>query len=115
LRHPDTFAPSPAANPVITIDKALFDEEPALVRRVIRAACKRVMPATARITFEHIENIAENGRHIGFATDIPGDVTVRNVYGTLVIRRKTIAEKPKHDPRTLRSAGRRNGRRESTP
>jgi tRNA(Ile)-lysidine synthetase-like protein len=93
----------------VTVDGALFEEDPALVRRVIRTACKQVMPAAARITFEHIENIAKNGRLIGFATDIPGDVTVRNVYGTLVIRRKTVAEKPKHDPRQ------RNGRREGAP
>jgi tRNA(Ile)-lysidine synthetase-like protein len=77
----------------------LFDEDPVLVRRAVREACRRVMPANARLTFAHIDNIATNGRHIGFATDIPGDVTVRNVYGTLVIRQKTAAEKPRHDPR----------------
>ncbi|MDR0351025.1 MAG: tRNA lysidine(34) synthetase TilS [Coriobacteriales bacterium] len=88
----------------LAIDMALFEEDRALVRRVVRSACKRVMPPEARVTFEHIENIVENGRHIGFATDIPGDVTVRNVYGTLVIRRKTAAEKPRHRPRQGRPA-----------
>jgi tRNA(Ile)-lysidine synthase len=96
--------------PIVTVDTALFDEERALARRVIRVACKRVMPATARITFEHIENIVANGRHIGFATDIPGDVTVRNVCGTLVIRQKTATEKPKHDPNQRNSP--RNGQRD---
>jgi tRNA(Ile)-lysidine synthase len=83
----------------LNVDVALLDEERVLARRVVRAACKRVMPSTARLTFSHIESIVAEGRHIGFATDIPGDVTVRNVYGTLVIRRKTAAEKPRHDPR----------------
>jgi tRNA(Ile)-lysidine synthase len=83
----------------LTLNTSFFDADPVLVRRVIREACRRVMPPTARVTFKHIENIATKGRHIGFATDIPGDVTVRNVYGTLIIRRKTAAEKPKHDPR----------------
>jgi tRNA(Ile)-lysidine synthase len=83
----------------LTLNTSLFNADPVLVRRVIREACRRVMPSTARVTFKHIENIAAHGRHIGFATDIPGDVTVRNVYGTLIIRRKTAAEKPKHDPR----------------
>jgi hypothetical protein len=84
---------------VVSVDTALFGEDLALIRRVIKTACDRVLPSDRRITFEHIDNIAANGRHIGFATDIPGDVTVRNVYGTLVIRRKTAAEKPRHDPR----------------
>jgi tRNA(Ile)-lysidine synthase len=84
---------------IVSVDTALFDEDRALIRRVIKTACDRVLPSDKRITFEHIDNIAANGRHIGFATDIPGDVTVRNVYGTLVIRRKTDAEKPRHDPR----------------
>jgi hypothetical protein len=83
----------------LRLSAALFDEAPVLVRRVVRAACKCVMPTNARLTFAHIDDIATKGRHIGFATDIPGDVTVRNVYGTLVIRRKTAAEKPRHDPR----------------
>ncbi|MDR1014292.1 MAG: tRNA lysidine(34) synthetase TilS [Coriobacteriales bacterium] len=83
----------------LSIDVALLDEDRVLARRVVRTACKRVMPPAARLTFGHIENIVAEGRHIGFATDIPGDVTVRNVYGTLVIRRKTAAEKPRHDPR----------------
>jgi tRNA(Ile)-lysidine synthase len=91
---------------IVSVDVALFDEDQALIRRVIKTACDRVLPADKRITFEHIDNIAARGRHIGFATDIPGDVTVRNVYGTLVIRRKTAAEKPRHDPR---HAGRRQG------
>jgi hypothetical protein len=88
--------PSPGE---LHLNTALFDEDPVLVRRVVREACKRVMPTNARLTFAHIDNITTNGRHIGFATDIPGDVTVRNVYGTLVIRQKTAAEKPRHDPR----------------
>jgi tRNA(Ile)-lysidine synthase len=101
---------SAASAPSLAIDTALFGEEQALVRRVIRTACKRVMPPTARITFEHIENIVANGRHFGFATDIPGDVTVRNVYGTLVIRQKTAGEKPRHDPR--QHSGLRGGTRD---
>jgi tRNA(Ile)-lysidine synthase len=91
--------PNPSAQSELHLSTALFDENPVIVRRVVRAACKCVMPANARLTFAHIDNIAKNGRHIGFATDIPGDVTVRNVYGTLVIRQKTAAEKPRHDPR----------------
>jgi tRNA(Ile)-lysidine synthase len=90
---------STPASDELHLDTALFDGDPVLVRRAVREACRRVMPANARLTFGHIDNIAENGRHIGFATDIPGDVTVRNVYGTLIIRRKTAAEKPRHDPR----------------
>jgi tRNA(Ile)-lysidine synthetase-like protein len=87
------------------VSATLFDENPVMVRRVIREACRYVMPASARITFAHIDAIAANGRHIGFATDIPGDVTVRNVCGTLVIRQKSAAEKPRH---VLRHAGRRS-------
>jgi tRNA(Ile)-lysidine synthase len=91
----------------IRLASTLFDEDPVLVRRAVREACRRVMPPNARLTFEHIAAVAANGRHIGFATDIPGDVTVRNVCGTLVIRQKTAAEKPRHDPRY--ADGRRGG------
>jgi tRNA(Ile)-lysidine synthase len=91
--------PAPPAQGELRLNAALFDEDPILVRRAVREACKRVMPTNARLTFAHIDNIATKGRHIGFATDIPGDVTVRNVYGTLVIRRKMATEKPRHDPR----------------
>jgi tRNA(Ile)-lysidine synthase len=112
LHPPATPASASAAQPVpapgpgeLHISAALFDEDPVLVRRAIREACRRVMPANARLTFEHIDTIATKGRHIGFSTDIPGDVTVRNVYGTLVIRQKTAAERPRHDPRSA------NGRR----
>jgi tRNA(Ile)-lysidine synthase len=103
---PTASQSAPASGPgELHISAALFDEDPVLVRRAIREACRRVMPANARLTFEHIDAIAAKGRHIGFSTDIPGDVTVRNVYGTLVIRQKTAAERPRHDPRSA------NGRR----
>jgi tRNA(Ile)-lysidine synthase len=100
LTTPALYATPPKEeNDELCLSAELFNADPVLVRRVIREACRRVMPTTARLTFAHIDNIAANGRHIGFATDIPGDVTVRNVYGTLVIRQKTAAEKPRHDPR----------------
>jgi tRNA(Ile)-lysidine synthase len=83
----------------VSADSALFTEDPVLIRRIIREACVRAMPEGARITFDHIERIATQGEHVGFATDIPGDVTVRNVYGTLIFRQKTASEQPKRQPR----------------
>jgi tRNA(Ile)-lysidine synthase len=74
---------------VVSIDTALFDEEQALVRRVVKAACNRVLLAHERITWEHIVRIAEQGHHVGFVTNITGAVTVANEYGTLVICRLT--------------------------
>ncbi|MDR3314908.1 MAG: tRNA lysidine(34) synthetase TilS [Coriobacteriales bacterium] len=82
----------------VRLAPAFFKEDPVFIRRVIREACIRAMPEAARITFAHIEKIATRGAHVGFATDIPGDVTVRNVYGTLIFRQKTASEQPKHQP-----------------
>jgi tRNA(Ile)-lysidine synthase len=80
--------------PIATISTALFAHDPVLVRRVIRLACLEVMPSGARLTSEHIRHIANGGARVGFATDIPGDVTVRNVYDTLIVRQKTAGEQP---------------------
>jgi tRNA(Ile)-lysidine synthase len=77
---------------ILSVDAALFNEDPALVRRVIRAACKRVLPLGERLSFEHIAHIAAQGNRVGFVTDITGAVTVANEYGTLVIRRRTEVE-----------------------
>jgi tRNA(Ile)-lysidine synthase len=90
--HVDDIPPAPLA----TLDAVALEEPPAIARRVVRMACQRVMPPGARLTFEHVDAIVNCGAHVGFATDIPGDVTVRNVYGTLVFRRKTVDERPAH-------------------
>ncbi|MDR1713740.1 MAG: tRNA lysidine(34) synthetase TilS [Coriobacteriales bacterium] len=90
----------------------LFSAHPVLVRRAVKLACEAVMPPDARLTQWHITNIAQAGGHIGFATDIPGDVTVRNDNGILVIRQKTAAEQPRHDPR---SDNRQDSRPDSRP
>jgi tRNA(Ile)-lysidine synthase len=73
---------------------ALFSADPVLVRRVIREACKRVLPAQERITYKHITTIAEQGNRVGFVTVIPGAVTVVNEYGTLVFRAYTPVSDP---------------------
>ncbi|MDR2196701.1 MAG: tRNA lysidine(34) synthetase TilS [Coriobacteriales bacterium] len=88
--------------PLATIDAKLFECDPVLVRRVIHRACSAVMPEGARLTSEHLRRIAREGARVGFATDIPGDVTVRAVCGTLIIRRKTANEQPIHGIRAAR-------------
>ncbi|MDR0500189.1 MAG: tRNA lysidine(34) synthetase TilS [Coriobacteriales bacterium] len=75
----------------------------ALLRRVVYRACKLIMPAAARPTFAHITKIVKHANNARFATDIPGDVTVRSICGKLVFRKKTAEEKPKHDPRKKHS------------
>ena len=72
---------------LVKIDGALFDEDQALVRRLIQRVCKRLLPPDKRITSEHIITIAEQGNHVGFVTVICGAVTVANEYGTLVFYR----------------------------
>ena len=74
---------------VARIDAALFAEDQALVRRVIKAAYERVAAPGVRLTSAHIVRIAERGNRVGFVTVVPGDVMVANEYGTLVYRRKT--------------------------
>jgi tRNA(Ile)-lysidine synthase len=71
------------------IDAALFAEDQALVRRVVKAVCERVVAPGVRLTSAHIVRIAEQGNRVGFVTVVPGDVMVANEYGTLVFRRKT--------------------------
>jgi tRNA(Ile)-lysidine synthase len=87
----DTLPPAPLA----TVCAALFFEHPAIVRRVLYWACNCVVPTNTRLTYDHIELLATNGLRTGFATDIPGNVTVRNVCGTLVIRQKKESELPR--------------------
>lgn len=72
----------------------LFSADSVLVRRVIREACRWVMPQMERITYEHIANISDNGKRVGFVTDIPGAKTVANEYGTLVFRRLDSTKDP---------------------
>jgi tRNA(Ile)-lysidine synthase len=79
-------------NGIVKIDGALFHEDRALVRRLIRRVCSRVAPKDKRITHEHIVSIAEQGNRVGFVTVIPGAITVTNEYGTLVISRKEEPE-----------------------
>ena len=75
--------------PLATIDGALFKEDQALVRRLIRRVSNKLLPSDKRITSEHIVTVAEGGNRIGFVTVIPGDVTVANEYGTLSFCRKS--------------------------
>ena len=75
-------------NGIVKIDGALFHEDRALVRRLIRRVCIHVAPKDKCITHEHIVSIAEQGNRVGFVTVIPGAITVTNEYGTLVISRK---------------------------
>jgi tRNA(Ile)-lysidine synthase len=89
--HVDKIPPQPVA----TISCGLFAEHKAVVRRVILRACTEVVDKNTRITFNNINKIADAGNLTGFATDIVGDVTVRNVCGTLVVRKKKAEEKPK--------------------
>ncbi|MDR1422032.1 MAG: tRNA lysidine(34) synthetase TilS [Coriobacteriales bacterium] len=91
--------------PIATIDTALLAHDPVLVRRVLHYACSQVMPPDARITAEHLHSIATEGARVGFATDIPGDVTVRTVCATLIIRRKAAADQPNQQPKRQADEG----------
>jgi len=92
--YPDN---SKSNEPLATISFALFDEDQALIRRLIRRVCNKLLPPDKRITSEHIVNIAEQGNRVGFVTVIPGAVTVANEYGTLCFRREgTSLENAKH-------------------
>ena len=70
-------------NAALIVSTALFDEPPPLTRRVVRTVCNRVMPTEQRVTFEHIEAIVTKGASIGFALTLPGNIEVRNEYGTV--------------------------------
>ncbi|MDR3053425.1 MAG: tRNA lysidine(34) synthetase TilS, partial [Coriobacteriales bacterium] len=73
----------------LRVDGTVFSAAKPLVRRLLHRLCGRVLPHGERITFGHIENITKNGQLVGFVTNLPGDVLVRNVYGTLVIQRNS--------------------------
>jgi tRNA(Ile)-lysidine synthase len=76
-----------AEDGVVRRDSTVFCTAKPLRRRIIRAACLRVMPVGARLDFEHIERIVREGARVGFVTNLPGDVFVCNEYGTLVFLR----------------------------
>jgi len=70
-----------------------------VLRRAIYLACNEAiqeLSPEARITFEQIELIAQQGSNPGFACQIPGGIEVRNKAGQLSF---TKAKPPKHDPR----------------
>jgi tRNA(Ile)-lysidine synthase len=68
---------------LLLVDGAVFSQPLPLLRRLIRNACNRVLPAGERITFGHVSRITDTGQRVGFITTLPGNVTVKNEYGTL--------------------------------
>ena len=76
-----------------------FNAPLALLRRAVYLACNEAiqeLAPEARITFEQVELIAQQGNTLGFACQIPGGIEVRNKGGQLSF---TKAKPPRHDPR----------------
>jgi tRNA(Ile)-lysidine synthetase-like protein len=48
-----------------------------------------VLPPGERLGFEHVERMVNEGQHVGFVTNLPADVRVRNEYGTLIVQRNS--------------------------
>ena len=73
-----------APTPLASINGAIFQEDQALIRRLILKVCQRLLPPGKSASAPHIINIAQNGHRVGFVTVIASAVTVANQYGTLV-------------------------------
>lgn len=58
---------------------------PVLARRVLRDALTQTFPRSSRIETFHIEAILEGMSHVGFVTDVPGNLRVRREYAKLTV------------------------------
>jgi tRNA(Ile)-lysidine synthase len=72
-----------AHNNHATANPTMLPEHPALARRLIRRVYQSVGGDTSNLTFQHIENIRNHWQTHGFATDLPGGISARNLYGKL--------------------------------
>ena len=87
------------ASELLPLSAASFTAPLPLLRRAIYLACNEAIAKIApeaRITFEHIEQIASSGGKAGFACQIPGGIEVRVVKGDFQFKK---AKPPQHDPR----------------
>lgn len=87
------------ARQLLPLTTASFDAPLAVLRRAIYLACNQAlqeMAPEARITYEHIDLIAQEGGRNGFACQIPGGIEIRMTRGHLTF---TKAKPPRHDPR----------------
>jgi hypothetical protein len=81
-----TGAAGSNGNVAVALNARLLDSPRPLARRMVYNACNRAIAELApyaRITFDHIEAIIDNGVQPGFAIHLPGGIEVRNVHGTL--------------------------------
>ncbi|MCL2807755.1 MAG: tRNA lysidine(34) synthetase TilS [Coriobacteriia bacterium] len=87
------------ASILLPLSKDSFGAPLPLLRRAIYLACNEAIEELApgaRITFEHVDLIAQGAAANGFACQIPGGIEVRTVKGQLVFSK---AKPPQHDPR----------------
>jgi tRNA(Ile)-lysidine synthase len=73
--------------------EALSGEPPALQRRVIRLALKRIAVNLEDVTFDHVEAARELlGPHrSGRLVEFPGDLTIARSFGQLIVQNRTDA------------------------
>ncbi len=64
---------------------ALLSLHPVLTRRVLRDALTETFPRSSRIEAFHIEAILQGMAHVGFVTDVPGNLRVRREYAKLTV------------------------------
>lgn len=84
---------------LLPLTSTSFDAPLPLLRRAVYLACNEAiakLAPEARITYDHIDLITQEGSKAGFACQIPGGIEVRNVRGTLTFSK---AKPPQHDPR----------------
>ncbi len=62
-----------------------------LARRVVRLVVARVGGPAARVGSRRIEEVVNGARRNGFATDLPGSISVRNAYPTLVFQQRRLS------------------------
>lgn len=76
----------------VCLDAALLSDAPrVLARRVVRMAIARVAGPAARVGSVRIEEVVDGAGRNGFATDLPGSISVRNAYPTLLFQQRHLS------------------------